>query len=103
MERSLASEPLTANIETSRAPRVGAASLAAPPAPVADVDDGEAGERVHQLLAALGPDPHPLGPVDDQLLVRQPGVILRLVGPEVSDRVGGRGRGARGAPGLAGG
>src|SRR5262249_45280757 len=54
--------------------------------PVADVDDGEAGERVHELVTALRPDPHTLRAIDDQLLVGEPGVILRLVRPEVTDR-----------------
>jgi hypothetical protein len=55
------------------------------PAPVADVDHGQSREAVHQLLALLGPDPDTLGAIDDQLFVREPGVILRLVRPEMSN------------------
>ena len=55
-----------------------------PPA-VPDVDDGEAGEGVHQLLALLRPEPDALGAIDDELLVGEPRVILRPVSPEIGD------------------
>jgi hypothetical protein len=63
-------------------------------APVADVHDGEASERVHELLAALGPHPHALGAIDDQLFVGQPGMVLRLVRPQMADGVRARRHGA---------
>ncbi len=56
-------------------------------APMAGVHHGQAGEAVEQLLAALGPHPHALGAVDHELLVREPCMILGLVGPEVPDVV----------------
>ncbi len=55
--------------------------------PVPHVDHGEAGEGVHQLAPARRPEPHALGPVDEQLLVGEPGVVLRPVRPEVADRL----------------
>src|SRR5262249_21072348 len=63
-----------------------------PPA-VAHVDDREAGEAVDELLAALGPHVDALGALDDELLVGEPGMVLRLVGPEMPDRVAARGHG----------
>src|SRR5262249_23324495 len=56
-------------------------------AAVAHVDDGQAREAVHQLGAALGPHPDALRTVDDELLVGEPRVVLRLVRPEMADRV----------------
>src|SRR5207249_5101831 len=60
---------------------------------VTHVDDRETGEAVDELLAALGPDVDALGVLDHQLLVGEPGMVLRLVGPEVPDRVAARGHG----------
>src|SRR5262249_15506224 len=57
------------------------------PPPVAHVDHGQAREGIHQLAAARRPEPHALGPVDDELLVGEPWVILRPVGPEIVDLV----------------
>src|SRR2546428_9593381 len=34
--------------------------------------------------------PHALGPIDDELLVGEPRVVLRLVGPQMADRFGSR-------------
>jgi hypothetical protein len=55
--------------------------------PVAHVHHREPGEAVHELLALLGPDPDALGPVDDELLVGEERMVLRLVRPEVPDRL----------------
>ena len=63
-----------------------------PPA-MTNVDHGEAGEAVDELLAPLGPDVDALGALDHEVLVGKPGMILRLVGPEVPDRLAARGHG----------
>src|SRR5262249_31508651 len=52
---------------------------------VAHVDHGEAGEAVEQLLAILRPHVDALAAIDDELLVGEPRMVLRLVRPEVLD------------------
>src|SRR5215467_5632454 len=54
-------------------------------AAVAHVDHGEAGEAVEELLAFLRPHPDALAAIDDELLVGEPGMVLRLVRPEMLD------------------
>src|SRR5205807_8242754 len=69
------------------------------PTAVPHVDDREAREAVDELLAALGPNVHAFGPLDHEFLVGEPRMILRLVGPEVPDRLAARRPG--GPPSLA--
>src|SRR5439155_23997887 len=57
---------------------------------IAVVDDGEAGKAVDKFLAALSTDVHSLGPLDHELFISKPGMIMSLVGPEVPDRVAAR-------------
>ena len=65
------------------------------PPSVANVHHGEARKAIEELLAALGPDPDALGPLDHELFVGEPGVVLGLVRPEMSDRLAARGHGSR--------
>src|SRR4029077_11776337 len=86
--RELASRRIVGQADSLLGDRLGDLAAA-----VTDVDHGEAGEAVDELLAALGPDVHAFGALDHELLVGQPGMILRLVGPEVPDRLAARGHG----------
>src|SRR5207245_972774 len=60
------------------------------PGAVAGVAGGAPGAAGQQPLAVLRPHPHALGPIDDELLVGEPRVVLRLVGPQMADRFGSR-------------
>ena len=57
------------------------------PAPVPHVHHRQTREGVHHLLALLGPEPDALPPIDQELLVGQPRVVLRLVRPQVPDHL----------------
>src|SRR6185503_8886953 len=86
--RELASRRIVGQADGLLGDRLGDLAAA-----VSHVDHGEAGEAVDELLTALGPDVHALGALDHELLVGEPGMVLRLVGPEMPDRLAARGHG----------